>query len=388
MLVFLFAFTSCYFEASAATQENLLLVSMVSESPKEAIPGIYSYDNDSGKFALLIPYGEYAKWAPDHKKFAYMKNGILLLYDITKREKYHSDCDLLNHEYWWMPKSDRIAFQNSGTTANDQFGIAYRYIGSDYHSIDIWNKTKFQVGKITFSSDANSIAFETVMPIVGWGKIPNKLFVADMPFTSLQDAVRNEGIGELSNIIEINPNTNDARYLVNPLWQPDGKFIAYDVISDTRREVWLFDSTNHLSSLLSVNEFLTPETKSVNAITAASGSRYTNKNMRVLGWSADGSMLAVATQMDNSRNDNGPVLIIDFTHKEIYYGSSLIQSGYIGGACFSKDNKMFATLRVPNPENKIGSRDEYHILIRDIATDKSEKILQFPRGLHPLDIDW
>jgi Tol biopolymer transport system component len=272
--------------------------------------------------------------------------------------------------------------------ANDQFGIAYRYIDNKYRSIDVWNKMKYEVGNVTFSNDADSIAFEAVNTIVSWGKIPKKLFVADMPFKSLQYAIRNEGIGELSNIIEIKPSADGAKYLVNPKWQPNGKLIAFDVVYDTQRQVWLFDTTTHVSSLLSANEYLTPETNSENAIPSAIGSKYTNMSMRVLDWSPDGSMLAVAIQMDNSKSDNGPVIIFNSTHKEMYYGSSLIQSGCIVNACFSLDNKMFATLRVPNPDYNIGSVDKYNILIRNIGTGKTDKIVQIPRGLRPLDIDW
>lgn len=205
--------------------------------------GIWAYEPETGKLRLLIENAQHPIWNPQHTHFAFRRADTFCLSDLQGKcyEPLDSLCggDLIG----WHPDGKRLFFWNPTDSSLRPVQTDKRADGWIGFTVGVWtarlDKRKglitsaflqadkefrgYHVGKVRFSPDGQKVALEVYRAVPLVGRLESKIAIAEV-----------SGKGEVSSLRRLT-RLPDRFYELNPVWSPDGRQIAFDVV-DVRQQ--------------------------------------------------------------------------------------------------------------------------------------------------------
>ena len=306
-----------------------ILCEYITNSNSGFSPGIYAIDIKNLEPICVIPNGKKPLWSPDHKKFLYWYEGCVWIADIEKKIAYNSNYRGLgihvNSNVKWNVVGDSII--EYGTAYKDYSITLFTGLKDKFNKVMWENKNKDNVGKYSQSSDGKYVVYENITFIPKMLSIPESLKIVDI---------------QTNNIIEIPAVDNDS-YQYNPMWQPNGNQIAFEVYNRKTKKIsiYLYDIKTNKSEKLDLKN-------RVNYLGIKCQSEGDNDSTQLLMWSPTGDSLLVSesgSQYDVLSIYNTHTYVIPLDKTKIVYSFDF-SSGYIyENACWSSDSQMVAFIK-------------------------------------------
>lgn len=378
--------------------DELLIAYQGREARKSEIPGIYALDKE-GDLKLIVPYGREPRWSPDREKIAFLLDegrGITVLnrIDVSKGERRRVvsaerwlDIPFLPNEFSirpngisWTPSSLEVVAWSvdrvSPVAPNENqemhisgalicpFLIPYREQPDGIlHSMlldpELTNKRNGVIGRVSFKS-STSLAYEW-LGRQAWANSQQNPEVWIMDRETATDKM-------------LIPPLPDSVGMMNPLWSPDGKWLAVDVVSESGdwRDCVIMLSNGEGVRLL--RSTVSPE------------NRYRKYPWAGMAWSPQSDKLIVSClYASHYQLSNLMVLDVNSINNEnpLVVGSF----GYISQACWSPDGKSFAFIDGSARGSEKFSSTLSVVSVKNVD-DGSVRIVPPFKCLNPVSITW
>lgn len=377
---------------------ELLIAYQGRESGKSEIPGIYALDKD-GNLKLVVPYGREPRWSPDRKKFAFLLDegrGHSLLYfiDVSKGERRRIIADegwldipflpnefsIRPHGILWAPSSLEIVAWSvellsrippsenqeielhdtllcpSIIPCRDQTRVG-RY--SALLDPGLTNKRNGVIGRVSFK-DSTTLAYEW-LGRQAWANSQQNPEVWIMDRETATEKM-------------LIPPFPGSVGVMNPLWSPDGKWLAVDVISESGdwRDCVIMPSDVEGVRLL--RSTVSPE------------SRHRKYSWAGVAWSPQSDKMIVSC-LYTSHFPMSSLLVLDVHSENSRNPVSIGSYGYISQACWSPDGKYIAYIDGATPGNERFTARRATVSVKNMD-DGSARLVPSFKYLNPVSISW
>lgn len=355
-----------------------ILVEMEQIGPGSDPPGIYAITTEA-ELKRLITFGKDPRWAPSRTKFAYQLRGELWIVDLERRRRvlvsevagrhYDAPHSVLSRfvasATEWLPDEAGLVRWARWPAEHAQMKRVPQIVplGSDSgyeRGGPLIPPGSHDVGRISFSPDGNSVAYEQFDAVPDLGLLDPQVFILDRE------------TGESRRVVV--PGYEDHT-LLNPLWAPVGRRLAVDCIGpDRERHVVIYDLERQSAARLPAPWEIWEWERVPSGRLWAQG----------LAWSPDGTRLIAA---DDGRWGAAGYLFEAIPGEPIRYVRLANSTASLFAVSWSRSGDEVAALEA-QAELAACYPSAVGILITSAHAGVDSRWIRLPEHLRPVRIDW